>query len=151
MQHILLLFLLLPPIQNSVWNYESVGQSVWLLGWGSARRKAATYTQENTNTDTEQTETHINASNEIRAHDPNVWTPEDISCLRSRGHGEGETVSVNRSWRPIGLWDVEAPTFSRQSAHRWRWGCHFYASAALHPQEDSWYSFVLEAESNPGS
>jgi hypothetical protein len=29
----------------------------------------------------------------------------------------------NRPWRPIGLWDVEAPTFSRQSAHRWRWGC----------------------------
>jgi hypothetical protein len=26
----------------------------------------------------------------------------------------------NRPWRPIGLWDVEAPTFSRQSAHRWR-------------------------------
>jgi hypothetical protein len=25
----------------------------------------------------------------------------------------------NRQWRPIGLWDVEAPTFSRQSAHRW--------------------------------
>jgi hypothetical protein len=21
------------------------------------------------------------------------------------------------------LWDVESPTFSRQSAHRWRWGC----------------------------
>jgi hypothetical protein len=26
----------------------------------------------------------------------------------------------NRPWRPIRLWDVEAPTFSRQSAHRWR-------------------------------
>jgi hypothetical protein len=26
----------------------------------------------------------------------------------------------NRPWRPIGLWDVEAPTFSRKSAHRWR-------------------------------
>jgi hypothetical protein len=25
-------------------------------------------------------------------------------------------------WRPIGLWDFEVPTFSRQSAHRWRWG-----------------------------
>jgi hypothetical protein len=28
----------------------------------------------------------------------------------------------NRPRRPIGLWDVEAVTFSRQSAHRWRWG-----------------------------
>jgi hypothetical protein len=48
----------------------------------------------------------------------------------------------NRPWRPIGLWDVEAPTFSRQSAHRWRWSCQTYAPAALHPQEDSWYSFL---------
>jgi hypothetical protein len=31
---------------------------------------------------------------------------------------------------PIGLWDVEA--FSRQSAHRWRWGCQPYAPAALY-------------------
>jgi hypothetical protein len=23
----------------------------------------------------------------------------------------------NRQWRPIGLWDVEDPTLSRQSAH----------------------------------
>jgi hypothetical protein len=38
----------------------------------------------------------------------------------------------NRPWRPIGLWDVEAPTFSRQSAHRWRWGCETYAPTALY-------------------
>jgi hypothetical protein len=38
-----------------------------------------------------------------------------------------------RPWRLIGLWDVEAPTFSRQSAHRWRWGCQPYAPAALYP------------------
>jgi hypothetical protein len=53
---------------------------------------------------------------------------------------------VNRPWRPIGLWDVDAPTFSRQSARRWRWGCQPYAPAALHRQEDSWYSFLLEAD-----
>jgi hypothetical protein len=35
----------------------------------------------------------------------------------------------NKPWRPIGLWDVEAPTFSRQSAHRWRRGCQPYAPA----------------------
>jgi hypothetical protein len=28
-------------------------------------------------------------------------------------------VSLNRPWRPVGLSDVEAPTFCRQSAHRW--------------------------------
>jgi hypothetical protein len=29
----------------------------------------------------------------------------------------------NRSWRPIALLDVEAPTFYRQSAQKWLWGC----------------------------
>jgi hypothetical protein len=57
----------------------------------------------------------------------------------------------NRPWRPIGLWDVEAPTFSKQSAHRWWWGCQPYAPAALNPPKDSWYSFLLEAESTTGS
>jgi hypothetical protein len=40
--------------------------------------------------------------------------------------------------------------FSRQSAHRRRWGCQPYAPAALYPPGRSWYSFLLEAESVPG-
>jgi hypothetical protein len=58
----------------------------------------------------------------------------------------------NRPWRPVGLWDVEAPTFSLDnrlidggefvSLTRW--------PAALYPQEDSWDSSLLEAESTPG-
>jgi hypothetical protein len=36
---------------------------------------------------------------------------------------------VTGPWWPIWLWDVEAPTFSRQSAHGWRWGCQPYAPA----------------------
>jgi hypothetical protein len=43
-----------------------------------------------------------------------------------------------------------APTFSRQLAHRWQWDCQPYVPATLYPQEDSWYSFLLEAESTPG-
>jgi hypothetical protein len=39
--------------------------------------------------------------------------------------------------------------FSRQSAHGWRWGCQSYAPAALYPQEDSLYSFLLETVSRP--
>jgi hypothetical protein len=35
--------------------------------------------------------------------------------------------------RPIGLWDVEDPTFSRQSAHRWQWDCQPYAPAVIYP------------------
>jgi hypothetical protein len=55
-----------------------------------------------------------------------------------------------KPWRSIGLWGVEAPIFSRTSAHRWRWGCYPYTPAALYSQEDSRYSFLLEAESTPG-
>jgi hypothetical protein len=56
----------------------------------------------------------------------------------------------NRPWRPIVLWGVEVPTFSRQSAHRWRWSYQPHAPAALYPQEDSWYSVLLEAGSTRG-
>jgi hypothetical protein len=38
-------------------------------------------------------------------------------------------------------------TFSKQSAHRWRWGRQPYAPAALCVLENSWYSFLLKAES----
>jgi hypothetical protein len=54
----------------------------------------------------------------------------------------------NSPWRPIGLWDVEAPTFSRRLFHRW-WG-QLYAPAAPYTQEGSRYSFQLEAEWIPG-
>jgi hypothetical protein len=37
----------------------------------------------------------------------------------------------------------------RHSAHRWWQGCQPYGPAAFYPQEDSWYSFLLEAESTP--
>jgi hypothetical protein len=65
-------------------------------------------------------------------------------------HGKirkGKAILVSRPWRPTELWDVEAPTLSRQSGHRWWWGCQSYTPAALYPHEDSWYSFLLEAES----
>jgi hypothetical protein len=44
---------------------------------------------------------------------------------------------------PVGLWDVEAPTFSAESTHGWQWNCQPNTPAALYPQEDSWYSFLL--------
>jgi hypothetical protein len=40
----------------------------------------------------------------------------------------------------MGLWDVEAPTFYRQSANKWLWGCQPYAPVVLYSQEDSWLS-----------
>jgi hypothetical protein len=52
--------------------------------------------------------------------------------------------------RTIGLQDVKALTFSTQSAHRWWWWCQPHMPADLYPQKDSWYSFLLEAESTQG-
>jgi hypothetical protein len=45
--------------------------------------------------------------------------------------GEGQYIypvkrwshPCNKPWRPIGLWDVKAPTVFRQLAHKWGWGC----------------------------
>jgi hypothetical protein len=41
------------------------------------------------------------------------------------------------SWRPIGLWDVEDPTFSRQAADRWQLDCQSYTTATLYSQKDN--------------
>jgi hypothetical protein len=39
----------------------------------------------------------------------------------------------DRMSRPITLWGIEAPTFSRQSAHRWEWCCQPKAPVAPYP------------------
>jgi hypothetical protein len=55
-------------------------------------------------------------------------------------------LSYNRPWRPIGLWDVEAPTFSL--GNRLRDGDEFLSLTRrppFSPQEDFWYTFLLEA------
>jgi hypothetical protein len=38
----------------------------------------------------------------------------------------------SRPCKPIGLWDVEDPTLSRHSAHRWQWCCQLYAPTMLY-------------------
>jgi hypothetical protein len=63
----------------------------------SSRRKAATYTQDNTNT--EYTHTDIHALSGIRTDDPSVWAGEDSSCLRPRGHFDRPTKPHIR-WIP---------------------------------------------------
>jgi hypothetical protein len=55
----------------------------------------------------------------------------------------------DRPWRPIGLWDVETPTFSRQLSRRWRWGFQPHTSDISLPQEDSLYSFLLRGWVDP--
>jgi hypothetical protein len=44
-----------------------------------SNRKAATYTENNTNT-------NIHALSGLRTHDPSAQASEDSSCLRQRGH-----------------------------------------------------------------
>jgi hypothetical protein len=43
-----------------------------------------------------------------------------------------KSYSCSRPWRLIGLWDVDVLTYSRLSAHTWRWGCEAYEQAALY-------------------
>jgi hypothetical protein len=59
-------------------------------------------------------------------------------------------LSSYRPWRPIGLPQVDAPTFSDI---RLIDGGKFVSPMCrplFYPQEVSWYSFLLEAESTPG-
>jgi hypothetical protein len=54
-----------------------------------------------------------------------------------------ERYLCNKLFMPVVVSDVEAPTFCRKSAHRWRWGCRPYAPNGLFLQEDPRYSFCL--------
>jgi hypothetical protein len=80
---------------------------------------------------------HLRLVLRIRIVDPYLHSP-----TRLQGY------PCNGRWKPIGLLYVEAPTFSRQSNYKWRWG-QPHAPAALYPQEESWYWFLLETESSP--
>jgi hypothetical protein len=53
-------------------------------------------------------------------------------------------------WRPIGLWDVEAPTFLDNRLTDGGEVSLTRRQAVLYPQEDFLYSFLLETESTPG-
>jgi hypothetical protein len=59
-----------------------------------------------------------------------TWTPVGVRVAPS----PGVKYPCNGPWRPIGLWDIEAPTVSRKSAHSCWWGCQPYAQAALYPR-----------------
>jgi hypothetical protein len=60
------------------------------------------------------------------------WSPVR-GVLPAVYKGKKVKLPYNRPWRPIGLLDVEAPTFSRPSAHTWWFGCQPYALAILYP------------------
>jgi hypothetical protein len=56
-----------------------------------------------------------------------------FDALQSEMHiKESKAIPITGREGQIGLWEVEAPKFSRQSAHRWRWGCQAYTPAPLY-------------------
>jgi hypothetical protein len=57
--------------------------------------------------------------------------------------------SCNRPWRPIGLRDVEAPTLLDSRLTDGGKVVSLTRRPPFAPQEVSWYSFLLEAESTP--
>jgi hypothetical protein len=63
-----------------------------------------------------------------------------------------KSYPCNRPWKPIGLWDVKAPTFSLENRLT---DIGKIVSLTHRPPfttlEDSWYSFLSEAESTPGA
>jgi hypothetical protein len=64
-------------------------------------------------------------------------------CLCSQNYGGKKNLysyPCNRTWRPLGLWDVEAPTFSLDNRLTdGGEGVNLTRRPPFAPQEDSWY------------
>jgi hypothetical protein len=56
----------------------------------------------------------------------------DVWLLRYQSKAKRSSCLCKITYRTIGVWDDEYPTFSIQAAHSWRWGCQSYVSAT-HP------------------
>jgi hypothetical protein len=54
-------------------------------------------------------------------------------CVYNSSYAQSvKSYSSNKPLRPTSLWDIEDPTLSRQSAHRWRWDSQPHAQVALY-------------------
>jgi hypothetical protein len=85
---------------------------------------------------------NLHESSEILRHIfaplPLGWNVRYLRLLKNVSNVNDKMISYicSRPWRPIGKRDVEDPTLSKQSAHRWQCCCQSYAPAALYPQKD---------------
>jgi hypothetical protein len=82
------------------------------------------------------------------------WYNRPISGRRTKwaqSHPTPKSYCCNRTWRPMVLWDVEAPTFSLEN--RLIDGGKVVSLTRRQlftPQEDSWYWYPLEVGSTLG-
>jgi hypothetical protein len=58
--------------------------------------------------------------------------------------------SLYRAWRPLGLREVEAPIFTDIQLTDGGKAVSPTRQLLFYPQQNSWYSFLLKAESTPG-
>jgi hypothetical protein len=72
-------------------NLHTVGRTPWTGDFPVARPLPAHRT-----TQTESTQADTHALSGIRTHDPSVRVGEDGSCLRPRGHREGQGRQMTR-------------------------------------------------------
>jgi hypothetical protein len=87
----------------------------------------------------------------ILQHSLCVWNNRTSNPANFTQSQKNKNYPCNMLWRPIGLWDVEAATLSLDSLLTD--GCKVVSLTRrppFTPQKDSWYSFMLEAESIPG-
>jgi hypothetical protein len=73
------------------------------------------------------------------------------SLLLSKKYKGKVKFSLYRPWSPLWLRDVETPTFSDIPLTDGGKVVSSTRRPPFYPQEDSWYSFLLEADSTPGS
>jgi hypothetical protein len=72
-----------------------------------------------------------------------IFVPFRVFKLDNPDVFKNKSYPSNKPWSPMGLWDVEDSIISGQSA------TDGGEVVSLYPQEDSWYSFLLKAESTP--
>jgi hypothetical protein len=93
------------------------------------------------------------ASAVSRTLDPvlqNTWYhTQENHHLVTAGGGKGKAIPV-RCHGGTEVWDVEAPTFSEQSAHGWQWGCEPYTPASSPRTPGRFlYSFLSKRRVDP--
>jgi hypothetical protein len=72
-----------------------------------------------------------------------------VTALIDFSGSKKKSYPCKRPWKPIGLRNVQAPTFFRRSTHKWRQGCQPYSPVAHYTQNNCWYLFLLDVDSSP--